>query len=291
MSDGRMIILAGGISSRMKRPSAVQSKIDAHLIEDANKKSKSMIGVGKNYRPFLDYLLYNARESGYSDIVIVIGEKDNSIKNYYGQKDLNNEFYGLRISYAVQPIPQGRIKPFGTADALWWGLLSRPDWKGKKFTVCNSDNLYSQNALKIMLNSEYPSAMIDYNRDALEFELSRIEKFAITIKNEDGFLIDIIEKPSSEIIRKILEKDGYLGVSMNIFSLDYNLILPILENLEPNPERDEKELPDAVKTLANRIKNSVFAYPLSEHVPDLTSKEDIQQVKEYLEKYYNNVKF
>lgn len=78
---------------------------------------------------------------------------------------------------------------------------------------------------------------------------------------------------------------------MNIFSLDYDLILPILENLEPNPEREEKELPDAVKTLANKIENSVFAFPLSEHVPDLTSKEDIQQVKEYLEKYYYNIKF
>lgn len=291
MNGGRLVILAGGISSRMKKPSAVQLKLDAHLIEDADKKTKSMIGVGKDYRPFLDYLLYNARESGYSDIVIVIGEKDNSIKEYYGQKDSGNEFYGLKISYAVQPIPPGRIKPYGTADALWWGLKSRPDWKGKKFTVCNSDNLYSQKALSIMLNSEFPGALIDYNRSALEFELSRIEKFAITIKNKKGFLIDIIEKPSSEIIQKVLMQDGYLGVSMNIFSLDYDLILPILENLEPNPERDEKELPDAVKILANKIEDSVFAFPLSEHVPDLTSKEDIEQVKQYLEKYYYNVSF
>lgn len=291
MSGGRLVILAGGISSRMKKPSAVQLNLDAHLIEDADRKTKSMIGVGKDYRPFLDYLLYNARESGYTDIVIVIGEKDNSIKAYYGSKDSDNEFFGLKISYAVQPIPEGRTKPYGTADALWWGLKSRKDWIGKKFTVCNSDNLYSQKALKIMLNSEYPGALIDYNRSALEFDLSRIEKFAITVKNKNGYLIDIIEKPSAEIIQKILIQDGYLGVSMNIFSLDYDLILPILENLEPNPERDEKELPDAVKTLANKIENSVFAFPLSEHVPDLTSKEDIQQVKEYLEKYYYNIKF
>lgn len=291
MNDGRLVILAGGISSRMKKPSAFKLNLDSHLIEDADKKTKSMIGVGKDYRPFLDYLLYNARESGYSDIVIVIGEKDNSIKDYYGQKDSGNEFYGLNISYAVQPIPSGRVKPYGTADALWWGLKSRPDWKGKKFTVCNSDNLYSQKALTIMLSSEFPGALIDYDRSALEFDLSRIEKFAITIKNKKGFLIDIIEKPSAEIIQKVLMQDGYLGVSMNIFSLDYDLILPILENLEPNPERDEKELPDAVKILANKIEDSVFAFPLSEHVPDLTSKEDIEQVKQYLEKYYYNVSF
>lgn len=288
---GRLVILAGGISSRMKKNSVVESQLDARLIEDANLKAKSMIGVGKNYRPFLDYLLYNAREAGYKDIVIVIGERDNSIRDYYGMKDSGNNFFGLKISYAIQPIPEGRTKPYGTADALLWALKARPDWEGGKFTVCNSDNLYSQRALKIMLDSGYPGALIDYNRDALEFNLDRIEKFAITIKNSKGFLIDIIEKPSAEIIQKILKKDGYLGVSMNIFSLNFDLIYPILENIEPNPERDEKELPEAVKILANKFENSVFAYPLSEHVPDLTSKEDIQQVKQYLEKHYFNVSF
>lgn len=291
MNEGRLVILAGGIASRMKKPLSMKTKIEEYLIEDANKKAKSMIRVGRDGRPFLDYLLYNARETGYKDIVIVIGEKDNSIREYYGYKDFDNKFFGLKISYAIQPIPEGRTKPLGTGDALWRALVSRPDWKGKKFTVCNSDNLYSQRALKIVFNSNYPGALIDYNRDALEFDSSRIEKFAITIKNEDGFLLDIIEKPSTEIIQKVLRQDGYLGVSMNLFSLQYDLILPILENLEPNPERDEKELPEAVKLLAVNYKNSVYAYPLSEHVPDLTSKEDIPQVKQYLEKYYYNVTF
>jgi dTDP-glucose pyrophosphorylase len=281
MNDGRLVILAGGISSRMKKPTEHQMQIDTHLIEDADKKSKSMIGVGKDYRPFLDYLLYNARESGYSDIVIVIGERDNSIRDYYGSKDADNDFNGLKISYAIQPIPIGRTKPFGTADALMWGLKFKQDWRGKKFTVCNSDNLYSQKALKLMLDSEFPGALIDYDREALEFEHSRIE----------GFLTNIIEKPSSELIKQVFEQDGYVGVSMNVFSFDYDLILPVLEKIKPNPERDEKELPDAVQTIANGNNNSVFTYPLAEHVPDLTSKSDIIQVKKYLEKYYANVSF
>ncbi|HQF41760.1 MAG TPA: sugar phosphate nucleotidyltransferase [Ignavibacteriaceae bacterium] len=291
MSDGRMVILARGISSRMKKPSTEELNVENKLIKDADEKAKSMIGVGKDYRPFLDYLLFNARESGYYDIVIVIGENDNSIKEYYGPKDFDNDFNGLKISYAVQPIPEGRNKPFGTADALLWGLKSKNNWSGKNFTVCNSDNLYSQKALKLMLNSKYPGAMIDYDREALEFEHSRVERFAITIKNKDGFLVDIIEKPSSEIIENVFKQDGYVGVSMNIFSLDYDLIFPILEKLKPNPERDEKELPDAVKTLANKIPNSVFIYPLSEHVPDLTSKSEILNVKKYLEKYYSDFSF
>lgn len=288
MNNGRLVILAGGISSRMKKKAEHEFFIDSQLIEDANTKSKSMIGVGKNHRPFLDYLLYNARESGYSEIVIVIGEKDNLIKKYYRSKEPNNEFNELKISFAVQPIPAGRTKPFGTADALLCCLKIKKEWENSKFTVCNSDNLYSQKALRLMLESSYLSSMIDYDRSALEFDQSRIEKFAVTIKNKNGFLINIIEKPSSEIIEKLQSEDGYIGVSMNIFSLDYNLILPILEKIKPHSVRNEKELPEAVKTLANEVPDSVYAYQLAEHVPDLTIKEDIVGVQQYLKKYYHN---
>jgi len=291
LNAGKLVILAGGISSRMKIPVDKNSAVDEKLVVDADTKSKSMIGVGKNNRPFLDYLLFNAKQAGYFDIVIVIGENDNSIKEYYGSSEKNNDFNGLNISYAIQPIPSGRSKPLGTADALLRGLKSKPEWKGNKFTVCNSDNLYSQKAFRLMISSPYIGALIDYDRSALEFESSRIEKFSITIKDENGFLKNIIEKPSADIIEKVKNEKGFVGVSMNIFSLSYDQILPILEKTPIHPERKEKELPEAVKILANEIKESVYTYPLDEHVPDLTSKKDILQVKKYLEKYYKESLF
>ena len=291
MSEGKLVILAGGISSRMKKPAASEEKIDNQLINDADNKAKSMIGVGDNYRPFLDYLLYNAREAGYKDILIVIGEKDNSIKEYYGTKEEGNEFFGLSISYGVQKIPPGKTKPIGTADALYQGLLYKKDWSGKRFTVCNSDNLYSIKSLKLMLSEKYPNSMVDYNRDALEFELSRIEKFAVTKKDEKNFLVDIIEKPTADEIESVKAKDGSVGVSMNIFSLNYDLILPFLKNVPFHPVRQEKELPEAVKMMTMGYHGAVYAYPVSEHVPDLTNKNDIIPVKKYLEKHYSNSLF
>jgi NDP-sugar pyrophosphorylase family protein len=291
MHNGRLVILAGGISSRMKKPVEEKLNLDEKLIHDADEKSKSMIGVGKDYRPFLDYLLSNARETGYRDIVLVIGENDYSVKNYYGKRDKNNEYKGLLISYAIQRIPAGRNRPLGTADAFLCGLQSKPEWKGFRITVCNSDNLYSKDALSTMLNSPYPGALIDYDRSALEFELSRIEKFAVTIKNEKGFLIDIVEKPTPEQIEEFKNQYGFVGVSMNIFSLEYDLILPILGKIPMHPERQEKELPEAVKLLAQNYESSVFAYPFAEHVPDLTSKSDIIEVKKYLERYYSDFSF
>lgn len=291
LREGKLVILAGGISSRMKKSANEDLNVDSKLIRDADEKAKTMIGVGKNYRPFLDYLLYNARETGYRDVVLVIGENDNSVKQYYGDKDCDNEFSGLNISYAIQRIPSGRNKPLGTADALLYGLKSKPDWKRSNFTVCNSDNLYSQRALTLMLNSNYKCAFIDYDRSALEFELSRIEKFAVTVKNEDGFLIDIIEKPTATQIEEAKNQDGFVGVSMNIFSLSYDLIFPILETIPIHPVRKEKELPEAIKILVKKNDHLVYAYSLAEHVPDLTSKSDISEVKKYLEKYYPNFSF
>ncbi|MFZ1081943.1 MAG: sugar phosphate nucleotidyltransferase [Candidatus Kryptoniota bacterium] len=291
MSEGKLVILAAGISSRMKKPVNGRITIDEELINDADRKAKSMIGVGQNHRPFLDYLLYNARQSGYTDVLVVIGEKDDSIRSYYGKKDRDNEFYGLKISYATQKIPSGKEKPIGTADALYQGLNFKREWRGSKFTVCNSDNLYSQKALSLMLQHDYKNAMIDYDRDALQFELNRIEKFAVTLKDDDGFLTNIIEKPSEDQIKAAKGKNGCIGVSMNIFGLQYDMIYPFLEEVPFHPVRLEKELPEAVRIMVQAYPKSLFAFLLSEHVPDLTSKTDILPVKRYLETHFADIAF
>jgi len=291
MTYGKLIILAGGISSRMKQSAISTTMVDKELIHDADLKAKSMIGVGENRRPFLDYLLYNARQAGYEKVLIVIGEKDDSIRDYYGENDLDNEFHGLKISYTIQKIPRGREKPLGTADALYQGLTSKREWSGTRFTVCNSDNLYSVKALKLMLQDDYKNAMVDYDRAALQFEWSRIERFAVTMKDEEGFLTKIIEKPSEDQIKAVKGKDGIIGVSMNIFRMQYDMVYPFLEKVPFNPERQEKELPEAVTMMVEAHPKSLFAFPLSEHVPDLTIKSDILPVKKYLEAYFANAAF
>lgn len=287
--NGKLVILAGGISSRMKKSQSSDSELDLQLIKDADLKSKTMIRVGENERPFLDYLLLNAYESGYRDVVIVIGEKDDSIKKYYESKENKKIFKGLEINYAVQPIPEGREKPLGTADALFHALKLKSDWSGSSFTVCNSDNLYSQNALKLMLELKYKNAMIDYDRYGLNFEKERIEKLSVTKKDNEGFLVDIIEKPTIEEIESARDKNSAIGVSMNIFKLNYDMIFPFLEIVPLNPIRKEKELPAAIKLMIDNFPKSLYAYPVSEEVPDLTSKSDINKVKMFLEKHFPNL--
>jgi NDP-sugar pyrophosphorylase family protein len=282
--EPNLVILAGGVSSRMRREGP--GGIDPRLARDADEKSKGMIGIGKGHRPFMDYLLYNAREAGYRDVVIVVGENDTSFREHYGGAERGNDFHGLTISYTIQRIPAGRRKPLGTADALLQALHMRPDWHGGKFTVCNSDNLYSEAALRLLLKTTAPSAMIGYDLSALQFSRERIQQFAVIKKDRDGFLVDIIEKPSSDEFALARDAGGLLGVSMNIFRFSYERILPFLECVPLHPERLEKELPVAVRLMAAQFPRSIAVIPLAEYVPDLTSREDIKQVQEYLRREY-----
>jgi glucose-1-phosphate adenylyltransferase len=286
MTNDRLVILAGGVSSRMRRPASSAMPIDERLLRDAAEKSKSMIGVGDGDRPFLDYLLFNAREAGFRDLVIVVGEQDGEMRRHYGPADRDNSFHGLSISYVVQPVPEGRKKPLGTADALVRALRSRSDWQGGAFTVCNSDNLYSVAALRALLETTAECAMIDYDRSALEFEHSRIEQFAVIRKSQDGFLEDIIEKPSPDDVKRAKDANGRIGVSMNIFRLAYDIILPYIETVPLHPVRNEKELPVAVRMLVIDRPKIMRAIPMSEHVVDLTNRDDIPRVREYLLRTY-----
>lgn len=282
-----MVILAGGISSRMKLSEGKRTDIPSDLLQQAEERTKGMIGVGAEGRPFLDYLLYNARQAGVTDVTFVIGEHDSVLRNYYGTNDRGNKFHGMEISYAIQRIPAVRNKPLGTADALVQALLVRTDWKGERFVVCNSDNLYSVQALNVLYNSAEQAALIDYDRAGLEFEEQRISQFGIIRHDQEQYILEIVEKPPAGELQNLRDRDGTIRVSMNIFLLQYDMIMPFLLNCPEHPVRGEKELVVAVSAMAKAHPRSVKAIPLHEHVPDLTYKHDIVRVREYLSKHYS----
>jgi hypothetical protein len=120
----------------------------------------------------------------------------------------------------------------------------------------------------------------------LRFDQSRIEQFSVIRKDAGQFLLDIIEKPTPADIETAKEATGRIGVSMNIFKLSYNMVLPFLESIPLHPVRQEKELPIAVKNMAQKHPGSTYAIPLSEHVIDLTNQTDIPFVQEYLRKEF-----
>lgn len=280
-----LVILAGGASSRMKKES-VTNNLTPEEINQANERSKGLIGVDPNGRPLLDYLLLNAKNAGYKNIYIIIGEQGELFKEFYGTQDKNNDFHGLNISFATQYIPKDRTKPFGTADALFQAVAQYPELKEQYYSVCNSDNLYSVKALYALRETSSPNAFISYNRDAMEFPQERISRFAIAKLDHNNQLLDILEKPSADKIEEYKDAEGIIRVSMNAFKFDGKLIDSHLTNCPVHPERDEKELPTVLLNTVKEYPNCTLGIPFSEHVPDLTAKEDIQEVKEYLKKHY-----
>ncbi len=282
-----LVILAGGASSRMKKPvDPDNSNLTEEEVQQANERSKGLISVGSEGRPLLDYVLFNAKKAGYKKIYIVIGEEGTLFKEFYGNKDRDNNFKGLSISFATQYIPESREKPFGTADALFQTVEQYPELNSQMYTVCNSDNLYSVVAFEALRNTVSPNAFISYDRDALDFPSERIQRFALVKLDEFGYLLDIIEKPSEFETSQYADRYGKLRVSMNIFKLAGSLVYPYLKNCPIHPIRNEKELPTVLLNTLKDHPKTAIGIPLSEHVPDLTAKDDIVVVKEYLEKNY-----
>lgn len=281
-----LVILAGGASSRMKREASNGQGLSEEDIKQANERSKGLIGVGRQGRPMLDYVLYNAKGAGYSKIYIVIGQDGQLFRKFYGSGGDRGVFHGMEIYFPVQYLPKDRLKPLGTADALYQATEQYPELKTIRYSTCNSDNLYSLEAFRALRETRSPSALIAYDRNALEFPLERISRFALVQLDGQGHVWDIIEKPEADQVEGYRDSLGKLRVSMNAFSFDGAALDPFLRDCPLHPQRNEKELPTAFLNMAKSHPGTCLGIPFSEHVPDLTAKEDIIEVKAYLERNY-----
>ena len=269
-----IIILAGGASSRMKK--STDQNLSPQKIAQANKLSKGLIEL--RGKPFLSYLLENILNAEFKNVYIITGENPQMFRKAF-ENNLN--FKSLKIQFATQYIPDNREKPFGTADALYQCLNQYPDLKDDKFCVCNSDNLYSLNALKILKNANSQQAILAYDIDHLKYPKERIARFAV-MKFDDYYnLTTIVEKPETDQIVNYADINQKIRVSMNIFLFDGKSFFKYLESCPAHHVRDEKELPTALMNMiGDNIK--VMGIPIAEHVPDLTSKNDITILENYL---------
>jgi len=270
MINDSLIILAAGLSSRMKK--SVSSKnLSKRSIEQANSRDKGLIGIDKNGRPLIHYLLINAKSAGFKTIYLVIGQNSDSFKSYFDE----NKYDGLDIEFAVQYLEKNKLKPSGTADALFQAITQFPILKSSNFCVCNSDNLYSAKALRSIRSTSFSNAFISYDKSFLNFSSEKVSSFSILKLNENGYLVNILEKPTAKDFDLFKDNGGKIRVSMNLFKFNGSVFYDYLKNCPFDVLRNEKELPTAVLNLAKDQPSSVYGIPFEEHVPDLTSKDDI----------------
>ena len=271
-----IVILAAGMSSRMKK--SIDSDIDDSKADEANKKSKSLITFGD--KPFIYFLLKNIVEAGFENVIMVVGKDFDDFKKQLDNLNLNKN---LKIEYAIQKIPKDRVKPFGTADAVFQTMDQIEILKNSSFCVCNSDNLYSTNSLRTIRENAYENAVLAYDRDSLNFPKERVSSFSILMTDDNFNLLNFIEKPTQEQVDQNLDSNGKIRVSMNIFKFNGLQAFDFIKNCPINPIRNEKELPSAIVNMINENDLYMKGIPIAEHVPDLTSKADINIIQKLIE--------
>ena len=271
-----IVVLAAGMSSRMKK--SVDSNIDDSKANEANNKSKSLITFGN--KPFIYFLLKNILDAGFETVIMVVGKDFEDFKNQIDELKLPSK---IEVKYAIQKIPNDRVKPFGTADAVSQTMQQLPELQKTSFCVCNSDNLYSTSSLKLIRENSFENAVLAYDRDSLDFPKERVSSFSILMMDTEFNLVNFIEKPTPEQVSENLDENGKIRVSMNIFKFNGNQSFDFIKNCPINPIRNEKELPSALVNMISEDGLYMRGIPIAEHVPDLTSKADINTIQKLID--------
>lgn len=131
MRSKTLVILAAGMGSRFGGMKQIEP-------------------VGPNGEFIIDYSIYSAIKYGFTKVVFVIKEENLEVfKNTIGSRIENH----IEVCYAFQKledipsgfeVPEGRVKPWGTAHALY---AARKYIDGK-FGVINADDFYGDEAFK-----------------------------------------------------------------------------------------------------------------------------------------------
>jgi len=272
-----LLIMAAGASSRMK--SSVAKDIGPVATEQAKNRTKGLIEIGEDGKPLLYYLLRNAQAAGYKTIYLITASDATFFRSTIRSLPNLNQ---LHLVFVTQHIPKGRIKPLGTADAVFQALEQFPELQTNRFSVCNSDNLYTVSAFRKLRSLEQGSGLIAYDSDSLNFTKEKIAGFALLVLDSDFYLQNIVEKPATTDFKNAADNHESLYISMNAFTFDGNVFFSFLRDCPINLNRDEKELPTALLNMIEVYPNSVRGIPMQEHVPDLTTKEDLLLLEDYL---------
>lgn len=295
-----LIILAAGMSSRMKKSlealnaeegTEYSSKDQIKPRVPSTNTHKGLIPIDSQGKTVIDLLIHEAECAGISRIILVIQPPGTALKNHFtnrintrndAPKAMANDKQNATIDFAFQKIPEGREKPLGTADALLQCMEQFPELHHEQFIVCNADNLYSREAFVALISSDCNNALIGYDREGLDFPLEKIRSFALLVQDDKQYMTKLIEKPDQDHTQRLTEQGQQLSVSMNLWKFKGSDLYAALLNCPVHPQRQEKELPNAVRLMITKQKTKILVITRKEHVPDLTQASDIEDVRLYL---------
>jgi len=235
------IILHGGHGTRLRPLTHTGPK---QLLPIANK-------------PMSQYCIESIKESGITDIAIIIGGLGaNKVRDYYG----NGKNFGVNITYIEQD------KPRGIAHAI---RLCKEFVNNEKFLVFLGDNIIQKPIADFVENFNKS----DYDATVLLCEVDNPSRFGIAdVENEK--IVKITEKP-----KKPTSKLAVTGIYLLT-----PLIFDVIDNLKPS-WRNELEITDALDNLLKQNDNIGYE-TITDYWKDTGTPEDIlnanRQVLEHI---------
>lgn len=250
----------------------------------------------------MDFSMYDARRAGFEKVIFIIKkENEENFKEAVGDRmakymDVSYAFQELANIPEGYEVPEGRVKPWGTAHAV----LSCIDQIDGPFAVINADDYYGQEAFKLIYDylasheddEKYRYTMVGYHLGNTVTDNGYVAR-GICDMNENGELVAIhertrIEKRDGGIA--FTEDDGETWtsvpadatVSMNMWGFTKSILTEIKEGfpafleegLQSNPMKCEYFLPTVVSDLLGEDRATVAVLKSADKWYGVTYKED-----------------
>lgn len=265
---------------------------------------KQIAPMGPNDEFIIDYSIYDAIKTGFTKVVFIIKEENYEIfKETIGSRvepHIPVEYVFQKLDNVPEfvEIPKERVKPWGTAHAIYCAK----DAITEPFVVINADDFYGKDAFKVaadfLTNSkEKEYATIGYEAIKTMTENGAVKRGVIFTK--DGQLDTIVESSMIEEGDKIactplnggepftIEKDA--AVSMNMLLFDPTIftyldkkIVDFFKNNEDNLEKCEFLIPDILDESNKEGYAKVTALKTTAIWYGVTYKEDTDNVRKSL---------
>ncbi|MEJ8789005.1 nucleotidyltransferase family protein [Dorea sp. ICN-14282] len=250
----------------------------------------------------MDFSMYDARRAGFEKVIFIIKkENEENFKEAVGDRmakymDVSYAFQELANIPEGYEVPEGRVKPWGTAHAV----LSCIDQIDGPFAVINADDYYGQEAFKLIYDylasheddEKYRYTMVGYHLGNTVTDNGHVAR-GICDMNENGELVAIhertrIEKRDGGIA--FTEDDGETWtsvpadatVSMNMWGFTKSILTEIKEGFpafleegfQSNPMKCEYFLPTVVSDLLGEDRATVAVLKSADKWYGVTYKED-----------------
>ena len=232
---------------------------------------KQLDPVGEFNELIIDYSIFDAKRAGFEKVIFIVNKRiAKDFKSVIGNRLAEK----MEVAYVYQEsedipasiaIPSGRVKPWGTAHAVYTAIKEIGD---APFVVINADDYYGQNAFKKIYKSLESDSenfyMVGYKLKNTVTKNGSVSRGICEIKN--GFLVDIVERTKIVTSKKGIKyiednKEVYMPedtvVSMNMLGLTSRFLDEIKKGLEPfllnaiksNPLKCEYFLPYVIGKL------------------------------------------